>query len=78
MTSIDLERREPAQNMKRLYTITLTRTLFDWWAVVREWGRVGHPGMVREAWFETESEAWAAGEQWRQRKARRGYRTVGG
>jgi len=45
---------------------------------VREWGRIGQPGTVRETWFETEGEAWAAGEQWRERKERRGYRAVDG
>jgi len=45
---------------------------------MREWGRTGQPGTVREAWFETEGEAWAAGERWRTRKEKRGYWTVGG
>ena len=76
MTSIDLERREPTQNMKRFHAITVTRTLFGSWAVIREWGRIGQLGTVREAWFETEEAAGAAGEQWRQRKERRGYRAV--
>jgi hypothetical protein len=33
---------------KRFYAITVTRTLFDRWAVVREWRRIGQPGTVRE------------------------------
>ena len=61
MTLLYLERREPARNRQRFYAITVTRTLFDGWVLVREWGRIGHPGMVREAWFETEGEAWVAG-----------------
>jgi predicted DNA-binding WGR domain protein len=76
LASIHLGRREPARNRQRLYAITVTRTLFDGWAVVREWGRIGQPGTVRETGFETEGEAWAAGEQWRERKEKRGYRTV--
>ncbi len=63
MTPIRLERREPARNIQRFYAITVTRTLFDGWAVVREWGRIGQPGTVRETWFETEDAARAAGEQ---------------
>ena len=78
MTPIHLERREPARNRQRFYTITVTRTLFDGWALVREWGRIGHPGTVRETWFETESAASEAGAQCAQRKERRGYRIVGG
>ena len=78
MTPIHLERREPARNIQRFYAITVTRTLFGSWAMVREWGRIGQPGTVRETWFETEGEARAAGERWRMRKEKRGYRTVGG
>ena len=61
MTPIHLERREPAQNRLRFYAITVTRTLFDSWALVREWGRIGQPGTVRESWFETEAAAIEAG-----------------
>ena len=61
MTTIHLERREPAQNLQRFYAITVTRTLFDQWALIREWGRIGQPGTVRETWFETESAAIEAG-----------------
>ena len=78
MTPIHLERREPARNIQRFYAITVTRTLFGSWALVREWGRIGQPGTVRETWFETEGEAWEAEEQWRTRKEKRGYRAVGG
>lgn len=78
ITSIRLERREPARNRLRFYNIAANRTLFDGWAVVREWGRIGQAGTVREAWFEPEGAARAAGGQWRQRKERRGYRIVGG
>ena len=78
MTPIRLERREPARNWQRFYAITVTRTLFGSWALVREWGRIGQPGTVRETWFETENAAIEAGEQVRQRKEKRGYRTVGG
>ena len=51
MTSIHLERREPARNRQRFYAITVTRTLFGSWALVREWGRIGPPGTVREMGF---------------------------
>ncbi len=76
MTSIHLERREPARNIQRFYAITVTRTLFDDWALVREWGRIGQPGTVRETWFETETAAIEAGEKVRQRKEKRGYRAL--
>ena len=76
MTPIYLERREPARNRQRFYAILVTRTLFGAWAMVREWGRIGHPGTVRETWFETETAAIQAGAALRQRKERRGYRAV--
>ena len=66
MTLIHLERREPARNRLRFYAIAVTRTLFDGWAVVREWGRIGPPGTVRETGFETESAAIATGAAVRQ------------
>ncbi|HRX70600.1 MAG TPA: WGR domain-containing protein [Candidatus Competibacteraceae bacterium] len=78
MTTVHLERREPVHNRQRFYTLTVVQTLFGSWTLVREWGRIGQPGTVRESWFETEGEACEAGEQWRQRKERRGYRVVGG
>jgi len=76
MTSIHLERREPARNRRRFQAITVTRTLFDGMALVREWGRIGRAGTVREMWFETETAAGEAGEQVRQRKEKRGYRAM--
>ena len=76
MAPIRLERREPARNIQRFYAITVTRTLFGSWAMVREWGRIGQPGTVRETWFETETAALAAGEKVRQRKEKRGYRAI--
>ena len=78
MTPIHLERREPARNRQRFYAITVTRTLFDGWALVREWGRIGQRGTVRGTWFETEGAAWAAGVHWRERQEKRGYRAAGG
>ena len=78
MTTTYLERREPVGNRQRFYIIAVTRTLFDQWAVGREWGRIGQPGTVRETGFDTETAALEAGEQWRERKEKRGYRAVGG
>ncbi|MFZ1829012.1 MAG: WGR domain-containing protein [Candidatus Competibacteraceae bacterium] len=76
ITSIHLERREPAHNRLRFYKIAVTRTLFDGWAVVREWGRIGQVGTVRETWFETETAAIEAGAKVRQRKEKRGYQML--
>ncbi len=73
MVSIYLEKRIPTLNQQRFYTLQVMPTLFGSWAMVRQWGRIGHPGTVQEMWFETEGEADVAGEQWRQRKEKRGY-----
>lgn len=78
MTPIHLERREPVHNRLRFYAILVTPTLFGAWAMVREWGRIGQPGTVRETWFETEAAAIEAGARVRQRKEKRGYRAAGG
>ena len=43
--------------LARSYRIWVTPTLFGDYAVVREWGRIGSPGTVREAWYESEAEA---------------------
>jgi len=43
-----LERREPVRNRLRFYATTVPRTRFGSWAMVREWGRIGPPGTVRE------------------------------
>ena len=76
MALIRLERREPAYNRLRFYNIAITPTLLGGWALVREWGRIGQPGTVRETWFESESAAIEAGERLRQRKARGGYHAM--
>jgi predicted DNA-binding WGR domain protein len=76
MTPIHLERREPARNRQRFNAITVTRTLFDGWALVREWGRIGQPGTVREMGFDTEAATIEAGAAVRRRKEKRGYRAV--
>ena len=78
MTSIYLERCEPTFNRQRFYAITVTQTLFGSWAMVREWGRIGHPGMVRETWFKTKTAAIEAGVQIRRQKEKRGYPANGG
>ena len=78
MTTIYLERREPAYNRQRFYTLTVAQTLFGSWTLIREWGRIGHPGTVRETWFESESAATEAGAKIRRQKEKRGYRAIGG
>ena len=66
MTPLRLERREPARNIQPFYAITVPRTLFGSWALVREWGRIGQPGTVWKTGFATETAAVEAGAAVRQ------------
>jgi predicted DNA-binding WGR domain protein len=70
---IYLEHRDPSRNMERFYAIHITQTMFGEWAVVREWGRIGSPGRIREDWFETRELAARAAEKIVQQKQRKGY-----
>ncbi|MGR8932136.1 MAG: WGR domain-containing protein [Gammaproteobacteria bacterium] len=73
MNPIYLERRDPEKNLARFYALTVTRTIFGDCAVIREWGRIGSPGTVREDWFDTEDAAQAAKREIFRRKEKRGY-----
>jgi len=55
----------------------VTPGLFGDWSLVREWGRRGSPGTVRKDWFDTEEEAWAAGEKLKAIKEKKGYHSIG-
>ncbi|MCP4698723.1 MAG: WGR domain-containing protein [Gammaproteobacteria bacterium] len=67
------EKIQPSENMQRFYRISLTPTLFGDWAVVREWGRIGHNGTVREEWFGSLDEAKNEMHALAMMRARRGY-----
>jgi predicted DNA-binding WGR domain protein len=71
-----LEQRDPALNKYRFYAVHITQTLFGDWAVIREWGRIGSPGTVRETWFDDEASAIAEAATWVKQKIRRGYSSV--
>lgn len=73
-----LERREPAINMKRFYVLAIEPTLFEEYALVREWGRIGTSGRRRLDLYPGESQAKCSLETWLARKKRKGYRVVTG
>lgn len=77
MHSVYLEKRHPSKHQFRFYHILILPTLFGSWSVLREWGRIGSPGTVRETWYDSEQAALAAGETLLRRKAQRGYRRPG-
>lgn len=71
-----LEKRDPSRNQHRYYSIMVLPTLFGQWAMIREWGRIGQGGTVRETWYDSEDEALEAGENLCKKKQHRGYRAL--
>ena len=76
MSMAYFEKIDPARNQMRFYAITVAPNLFGQWAMIREWGRIGQVGTIRQTWFESESEALSAGARAARKKGRRGYRAV--
>jgi len=70
---IHLERRDHSKNLARFYRIAVVPTLFGEWSLLREWGRIGSPGTVREAWFGSRDEAVEAALELLMRKEKKGY-----
>lgn len=62
--------------MSRFYRVVVTETVFGEWALIREWGRIGSPGTVKEEWFETMEVAAQAALRLSGQKQRRGYMAV--
>jgi predicted DNA-binding WGR domain protein len=42
-----LTRIDPTRNIDRFFIVDVMPTLFGEWAVLREWGRRGSPGIMR-------------------------------
>jgi len=61
MSAITLYRIDAARNMSRFYRLDLQPDLFGAWCLMREWGRIGQPGQVRQVPYPTRA------------KQRRGY-----
>ncbi len=74
MNGFYLERRDPDKNMNRFYKMIITRTLFGEWVLIREWGRIGSPGTVREDRYETEDLAIRSARKLAGQKVRKGYK----
>lgn len=72
MRAAYLEKRDINKQQFRFYRIVITQTLFGSWALIREWGRIGSPGTVREAWYDSEQKTLEAGEKPMRQKAKRG------
>jgi len=72
MSRIYLERHNPDKNVQRFYAMHVTKTIFGDWVLIRECGRIGSPGTIKENWFDTE-EAKAVELKILQTKQKRGY-----
>lgn len=60
--------------MARLYKLDVQPDLFGGWTIIREWGRLGHPGKVRVELYKTRGAAdIALIRKWFE-KRKRGYR----
>ena len=60
MSAIALHRIDAARQMRRFYRMDIQPDLFGGFSLVREFGRIGQPGHLRLASFDTEAEAAAA------------------
>ena len=68
-----LRRIDIEAGMARFYAVEVMPTLFGEWAVVREWGRIGRGGTVRDRLYASEAEAQTEAAELIRRKQRRGY-----
>jgi predicted DNA-binding WGR domain protein len=66
-------RTDIARNIRRYYLVTVTRTLFGEWALVREWGRIGLSGTLQQRSFESERDARKEEGRSIRRRLKRGY-----
>lgn len=75
-TDMHLRCIEPASNKRRFYALSVQRTLFGEWALVREWGRIGVSGQLRSDLYPSADSAIDALLNIAGQKARRGYEAV--
>jgi len=74
---VRLEKINHVKRQRRFYVMQVTRTLFDEWCLVREWGRIGNAGGQRRTdYLDTEDEALSALALLKGTKSRRGYATI--
>jgi predicted DNA-binding WGR domain protein len=70
---LHLTRSDPAKNMARFYAVDVWPTLFGEWALIAEWGRIGHSGTVKTEVFAARDDAEQAMQQRELKKRRKGY-----
>ncbi|WP_420408036.1 WGR domain-containing protein [Hoeflea sp.] len=70
---VHLRRIDPAQNMRRFYSLSVQPTLFGGASLIRDWGRIGTRGQTMMETFETAADAARALRRLERTKRRRGY-----
>ena len=75
---VHLRRIDPAQNMRRIYSLSVQPTLFGGTSLIRDWGRIGRRGQTMMETFDTADDAGLAFERLKRSKRRRGYRDAFG
>ena len=73
MSTVQLRRIDPTQNMARFSPLPAQPILWDEWPLVRAWYRIGRPGTVHQTTDRTPDETAAAPAQVRHAKLKRGY-----
>lgn len=63
----------PEQNMARFYALSLERSLFGEFVVIRLWGRIGRRGRSKVECFQAEPDAEQRLQKIADSKRRRGY-----
>lgn len=67
---------DPDKNMARYYHMDVQPDLFGGWRFIREWGRIGRSGQMRQTVHTSQMEARAALERRCRVKEKRGYLSV--
>ena len=75
---VHLRRIDPAQNMRRFYSLSVQPTLFGGASLIRDWGRIGTRGQTMMETFDTADDADLAFDRLERNKRRRGYRDAFG
>lgn len=76
-TALHMRCIDPAGRKRRFYALSIQRTLFGEWLLVREWGRIGTGGRSRRDVYPCAGAAHDALATLARQKRRRGYETLG-
>lgn len=71
--SVHLRRIDPAQNMRRFYSLSIQPTLFGGASLIRDWGRIGTRGQTMMETFDSADDADLEFDRLERSKRRRGY-----